>query len=161
MFCLGGLEEGLGFAEEELGAAGFAEELEVAAGAGDVLLDLGGVAGVGGDHEELAVRHLLVQRFGELEAALLGHRDVAEQEGGVEGAGAGEAVGGGVDGLAVVAVGLEDEIESVGYEMVIVDDEHALFHQTPRAHVHGGKLVGVAWREKCRNRETDQQVSRG
>ena len=52
---LGGLEEGLGFVEEEFGAAGLAEELEGAAGARNVLLDLDDVARVGGEHEELAV----------------------------------------------------------------------------------------------------------
>ncbi len=37
---LGGLEEGLGFVEEEFGAAGLVEELEGAAGARDVLFHL-------------------------------------------------------------------------------------------------------------------------
>jgi hypothetical protein len=140
------LEEGLGFVEEEFGAAGFAEELEGAAGAGDVLLDLYGVAGVGGEHEELAVGHLVVESFRELEAVLLGHGDVAKQQAGDESPGACEAIGCRVDGFTLIAVGLKDEIESVGYKMVVVDDQNTLFHETPRALPHGGNLVGFAWR---------------
>jgi hypothetical protein len=116
------LEEGLGFVEEELGAAGFAEEFEGAAGAGDVLLHLDGVAGVGGEHQELEVGHLVVERLGELQAVLLGHGDVAEQEAGSEGPGTGQAIGCRVDGFALVAVGLEHKIKSVGYKMVVIDD---------------------------------------
>ena len=78
------MEEGLGFVEEEFGAAGLAEELEGAAGARDVLLHLDRVAGVGGEHEEFAVGHDVVESFGELEAALAGHGDVAEQEAGAK-----------------------------------------------------------------------------
>ena len=132
--------------EEEFGAAGFAEELEGTAGAGDVLLDLYGVAGVGGEHEELAVGHLVVESFRELEAVLLGHGDVAKQQAGDEGPGACEAIGCRVDGFTLIAVGLKDEIESVGYKMVVVDDQNTLFHETPRALPHGGNLVGFAWR---------------
>jgi len=109
------LEEGVGFVEEEFGAAGLGEELEGAAGAGDVLLYLEGVAGVGGEHEELAVGHLAVESFGELEAALFRHGDIAEEQAGREGAGACEGFGRGVDGFGVVAVGFEDQLESIGY----------------------------------------------
>lgn len=123
----------MGFVEEEFGAAGLAEELEGTAGAGDVLLDLDGVAGVGGEHEELAVGHLVVERFDELEAVLLGHGDVAEKEAGDEGPSAGQAIGCRVDGFAFVAVGLKDEIKGIGYKMIVVDDEYTLFHETPRA----------------------------
>ena len=123
----------MGFVEEKLGAAGLAEELEGAAGARDVLLHLDGVAGVGGQHQELEVRHLVVEGLGELEAVLLGHGDVAEQEAGCEGSGAGQAIGCRVNGFALVAVGLEDKIESVGYKMIIVYDQYTLFHETPRA----------------------------
>jgi hypothetical protein len=116
------LEEGLGFVEEEFGAAGFAEELEGAFGARDVLLYLRGVAGVGGELEELAVGHLVIEGFGELEAVLVRHGDVAEKKAGDKGAGAGEAVGRGVDGFGFVTVGFEDEVESVCNQMVVVDD---------------------------------------
>lgn len=138
----GGLEEGLGFVEEEFGAAGFVEELEGAAGAGDVLLDLDGVAGVGGEHEELAVGHLVVEGLGELEAALLGHGDVAEKEAGAEGAGTGEAVGRGVGDFGLVAVGVEDQFEGICNQVIVVYDQDTLFHETPRAELHGGDLVG-------------------
>jgi hypothetical protein len=148
---LSSLEQGLGFVEEELGAAGFAEELEGAAGAGDVLLDLYSIAGIGGQHEELAVGHLEVKRLRELEAVLLGHGDVAKQQAGDEGPGACEAIGCGVNGFAFVAVGLKDEIESVGYKMVIVDDQNTLFHETPRALPHGGNLVWF----RVKKRDTD------
>jgi hypothetical protein len=127
------LEEGLGFVEEQFGAAGFAEELEGAAGAGDVLLNFDDVAGVGGQHEEFAVGKLLVEGFGELQAALLGHGDVTEKEAGGEDARAGEAIGCGVNGFGFVAVDFEDQVESVGYQVVIVDDQYTLFHETPRA----------------------------
>jgi hypothetical protein len=127
------LEEGLGFVEEELGAAGFAEEFEGAAGAGDVLLHLNRITGVSGQHEELAVGHLAVECLGELQAVLLGHGDVAEKEAGSEGPGAGQTIGCRVDGFAFIAVGFEYKIESVGYKMVIVDDQYTLFHETPRA----------------------------
>jgi hypothetical protein len=127
------LEEGLGFVEEEFGAAGFAEEFERAAGAGDVLLHLDGVAGVGGEHEEFEVGHLEVECLGELKAVLLGHGDVAEQEAGGEGPGAGQAIGCRVDGFALVAVRFEDQIKSVSYKVVVVDDQYTLFHETPRA----------------------------
>jgi hypothetical protein len=137
---LGGLEEGLGFVEQKFGAAGFAEELEGAAGARDVLFHLGGVAGVGGEHEEFAVGHLEMEGLGELEAVLFGHGDVTEKETRGEGAGECEAVGCGVDGLGIVAVGFEDELESVCYKMVVVDDQNTLFHETPRAELHGGNL---------------------
>jgi hypothetical protein len=135
------LEEGVGFVEEEFGAAGFAEELKGAAGAGDVLLHLDVVAGVGGEHEELTVGHLEMEGFGQLEAALFGHGNVAEQEAGREGAGEGEAVGCGVNGFGFVAVGFEDELESVCYKMIVVDDQNTLFHETPRAELHGGNPV--------------------
>jgi hypothetical protein len=127
------LEEGLGFVEEELGAAGLAEEFQGAAGAGDVLLHLDGVAGVGGEHEELAVGHLVVECLGELQAVLLGHGDVTEEQAGSEGPGAGQAIGCRVDGFAFIAIGFEHKIESVGYKMVIIDDQYTLFHETPRA----------------------------
>lgn len=133
--------------EEEFGAAGFAEELEGTAGAGDVLLHLDVVAGVGGEHEELEVGHLVMQGFGELEAVLLGHGDVAEEEAGGEGTGEGEAFGGGVDGFGVVAVGFENELEGVCYKMVVVDDQNTLFHETPRAELHGGNPVVSRERE--------------
>jgi hypothetical protein len=130
------LEEGFGFVEEELGAAGLAEELERAAGARDVLLDLYGVAGIGGEHEELAVGHLVVKGLGELEAVLVGHGDVAEKEAGDEGSGAGQTISCRVDGFAFVAVGLKDEIEGIGYKVVIVYDQYTLFHKTPLAQLH-------------------------
>jgi len=123
----------LGFVEEEFGAAGFAEELEGAAGARDVLLDLDRVAGVGGEHQELAVGHDVVKRFGELEAVLLGHGDVAKEQGGIEGSGAGQAIGCRIDGFGFIAVYFEDQLKSVGYKTVIVDDQDTLFHETPRA----------------------------
>ena len=104
----------MGFAEEDFGAAGFVEELEGEVGAGGVLLYFDVVAGVGGQHEELALGHLVLDLFDELEAVFLGHGDVAEEEFGGEGSSAGEAFGGGVDGFGVVAVGLEDESESIG-----------------------------------------------
>ena len=72
---------------------------------------------------------------------MLGHGDVAEEEAGGEGAGEGETVGCGIDGFGVVAVGLEDKFESVCYEMIVVDDKYTLFHETPRAELHGGNLV--------------------
>jgi hypothetical protein len=127
------LEEGLGFVEEEFGAAGFTEKFQGAAGAGDVLLHLDGVAGVGRQHEELEVRHLVVEGLGELQATLLGHGDVAEEQAGSEGPGAGQAIGCRVDGFAFIAIGFEYKIESVGYKMVIIDDQYTLFHETPRA----------------------------
>ena len=130
---LGGLEEGLGFVEEEFGAAGLAEELEGAAGAGDVLLGLNDVAGVSGEHEELAVGQHVVERFGKLETALLGHGDIAEEEAGSKGPCAGQAIGSRVDGFGLIAVDSEDQIKGVGYKMVIVDDQYTLFHETPRA----------------------------
>ena len=134
----------MGFAEECFGAAGFVEELERELGAGGVLLYLDVVAGVGGEHEEFALGHLMLNLFDELEAVLLGHGDVAEEELGGEGSGSGEAFGGGVDGLGFVAVGLEDESESIGDQAVIVDDQNTLFHETPRAHLHGGNLFLLA-----------------
>ena len=91
------------------------------------------VAGVGGEHEELAVGHLVVERFGELETALLGHGDIAEEEAGSKGSGARQAIGCGVDGFGLIAVDFEDQIEGVGYQAVIVDDQYTLFHETPRA----------------------------
>jgi hypothetical protein len=127
------LEEGLGFVEEEFGAAGFAEELEGPAGARDVLLDLDRVAGVRGEHEELAVRHHVVECLGELEAALLGHGDVAEEEGGSKGSCAGQAISCRIDGFGFIAIGFEDELKGVGYKVVVVDDQYTLFHETPRA----------------------------
>jgi hypothetical protein len=127
------LEEGLGFVEEELGAAGLAEELEGAAGARDVLLHLDDVARVRGEHEEFAVGQLVVEGFGELKAALLGHGDIAEKETGDERSRASQAVGCRVDGFGFIAVDFEDQIESVGYQVVIVDDQYTLFHETPRA----------------------------
>jgi hypothetical protein len=136
-----GLEKGLCLEEEEFGAAGLVEELEGAAGAGDVLLYLDGVAGVGGEHEELAVGHLMVEGLGELEAVLFGHGDVAEEESGSEGAGEGEAIGCGVDGFGLVTIGLEDKLEGVGYQLVVVDDEYTLFHETPRTQLFEGNLV--------------------
>ena len=87
-----------------------------------MLLHLDGVAGVGGEHEELAVGHLVVERFGELEAALLGHGDIAEEEAGSKCPGAGQAIGGRVDGFGFITVDFEDQIEGVGYQTVIVDD---------------------------------------
>ena len=72
---------------------------------------------------------------------MLGHGDVAEEEAGDEGARAGEAVGRGVDGFGFVAVDFEDEVESVGYQVVIVDDQNTLFHETPRAELRGGNPV--------------------
>jgi hypothetical protein len=125
---LDGAEEGAGFEEEEFGTAGFIEELEGAVGAFGFEGDLIHVAGVGGEQEELAVGHLAMDFFGELEAAFVGHGDVGEQEAGREGACACETFFGGVGGLGVVAVGLEDEIESVGDQMVVVDDENTLLH---------------------------------
>jgi hypothetical protein len=127
------LEEGLGFVEEEFGAAGLAEEFERAAGAGDVLLHLDRVASVSGEHEELAVGHLEVECLGELQAVLLGHGDVAEEQAGSEGPGAGQAIGCRVDGFAFVAVGFEHKIQGIGYKVVVVDDQYTLFHETPRA----------------------------
>jgi len=75
----------------------------------------------------------VVERLGELEAALLGHGDVAEKEAGGEGSSAGQAVGCGVDGFGLIAVDFEDQVESVGYQVVIIDDQYTLFHETPRA----------------------------
>jgi hypothetical protein len=78
----------------------------------------------------------MVKRLGELEAVLLRHGDVAEKEAGDEGPGSGQAVGCRVDGFAFVAVGLKDEVESIGYKVVIVYDQYTLFHKTPRAQLH-------------------------
>jgi hypothetical protein len=127
------LEEGEGFVEEEFGAAGLGEELEGAAGARDVLLHLDRVAGVGGEHEEFAVGHDVVESLGELEAALAGHGDVAEEEAGSEGLCTRQAIGGRVDGFGLIAVNFEDELKGVGYKVVVVDDQYTLFHETPRA----------------------------
>ncbi len=127
------MEEGLGFVEEEFGAAGLAEELEGAAGARDVLFDLNGIAGVRGKHEQLAVGHYVVERLGELEAVLFRHGDVAEEEGGRKGASAGKAIGCRVDGFGFITVYFEDELKGVGYKVVVVDDQDTLFHETPRA----------------------------
>ncbi len=88
---------------------------------------------VGGKHEELAVGHLVMERFGELEAALLGHGDVAEEQAGSEGPGAGQAIGCGVNGFGLIAVYFENKLKGIGYKAVIVDDQYTLFHETPRA----------------------------
>lgn len=133
----------MSFVEEEFGAAGLAEEFEGAAGSRDVLLDLDVVARIGGEHKELAVGHLEVERFGELQAALFGHGDVAKQQARGEGAGERETIGCGVDGLGIVPVGLEDEFESVGYQVIVVDDQYSLFHETPRTQLHGGNLCSI------------------
>jgi hypothetical protein len=71
--------------------------------------------------------------LGKLETVLLGHGDVAEKKARSKCPGAGQAIGCGVNGFTLVAVGLEDEIESIGYKAVIVDDQYTLFHETPRA----------------------------
>jgi hypothetical protein len=83
----------------------------------------------------------VVERFGELEAVLLGHGDVAEQEGGRKGLSPGQAIGCRVDGFGLIAVYFEDELKGVGYKVVIVDDQYTLFHETPRALPHGGNLL--------------------
>jgi hypothetical protein len=125
---LGGAEEGAGFEKEEFGTAGFVEELEGAIVAFGFEGDLIHVAGVGGEQEELAVGHLAMDFFSELKATFVGHGDVGEQEAGREGARTLETFLGGVGGFGVVAVGLEDEIESVGDQTVVVDDENTLLH---------------------------------
>jgi hypothetical protein len=141
------LEEGLGFVEEQFGAAGFAEELEGAAGAGDMLFDLERVAGVGGEHQELAVGHLEMEGLGELKAVLIGHRDVAEKQTGGEGAGEGKTIGCRVHSFRFVSVGLEDQFEGVCYKVIVVDDQYTLFHETPRAELLGGNLFVSRERE--------------
>jgi hypothetical protein len=37
--------------------------------------------------------------------------------------------------------------------VIVVDDQNTLFHETPRALLHGGNLVGVAW-----GRDTDEKL---
>ncbi len=116
--------------EEFFGAAGFVEEFQGAVVEGGVVADLGGVAAVGREHEDLAFGLLGVELVGELEAGFDGHGDVAEEEAGGEGAGALEAGGGGVDGFGLVAVGLKDQVEGVGDHAIVVDDQDALLHRT-------------------------------
>lgn len=65
---LGFLEEGVGFAEEEFGAAGLFEHLEGSAEGLALALYLGEVAGVGGEHEHAAFGEFGVDFLGELEA---------------------------------------------------------------------------------------------
>ena len=112
----------MGFAEEDLGAAGFAEQLERALGARGVLLDLDDIAGVGGEHQEFATGHLLLEGLGELQAVFVGHGDIAKQKSRRKGAGSCKGVGSGVDGFGLVAIGLEDKIKCVGYQTVVIDD---------------------------------------
>jgi hypothetical protein len=153
----GGLEEVVGFAEEDFRAAGFVEHAEGAVHAGGVLLDFDGVAGVGGEHEELAVGQLALKCFSELQARLVGHGDIAEEEAGIEGASAGKTFGGGVDSFRLVPVGLEDEVKSIGDQTIVIDYENTLFHEVPRPRLLEEKLVaGVKesctwWEDSLRN----------
>jgi hypothetical protein len=108
------LEKSVGLAEEDFGEAGFVEEFEGALHARGVLLNLDGIAGVSGEHEELAERHLVLNLFSEFKAIFFGHGDVAKEEARSEGASAGETIGGRVSGFGVVAVRFEDECKSIG-----------------------------------------------
>lgn len=105
----------MGFAEQDLGAAGLAEEFEGELRPRGVLFDLYGVAGVGGEHEQLAAGHLALQRLGELQAVLARHGDIAEEESGGEGSSTSQTFCRGVNRFGLVAVGLKDQIESIGY----------------------------------------------
>lgn len=128
MVRLCGFDEVESFAEEEFGATGFAEELEGPSGTRGLLLGLGDIASVGGEHEKFTLRHFMLNGFGEFEAVLFGHGDVAEEEDGIEGAGALEAVCGRVNGFGFVAVCAKDPVESVGDEVIVIDDKYTLFH---------------------------------
>jgi hypothetical protein len=141
----GGLEEEAGFAQEVFGAAGFVDEFEGAVIEGGVVLHLCGVTGVGGEHEDLAVGLLGVEFVGELEAGFEGHGDVAQEEAGGEGSGAGEAVGRGVGGFGVIAIGFEDEVEGVSDHVVVVDDQNSLLHGRPRARRWGAATEKPGW----------------
>jgi hypothetical protein len=127
------MEEILGFAEQNFGTAWLAEELERTLRSCGVLLDLYDVGVVGREHEQFAVGKLVVNLFSELQAALLRHGDVAEEESGVEGSNASQTFGGRVDRLGLVAVRLKDHVESIGYQTVVVDNQNTLLHMTPRA----------------------------
>ena len=89
---LGSLEQVVDFAEEEFGATGLIEELEGELRASGLLLHFQSIAGIGGEHKQLALRHFILNGFSELEAVFSGHGDVAEEEAGSEGPGAIEAV---------------------------------------------------------------------